>query len=123
MAAKRKPTTRTKTKPKTPGPKPKAKGGPKRPVSQAQARLYGVVSRKGARSTGKAAGVARTEMNRPEARSSLRGVPVSALPPRKRSTRPRPKPDPVPTPRAKPTRTPAQRAATRKRNARRAAGY
>jgi hypothetical protein len=137
MASRRKPARKAqrsprakpptpKPKPKTPGPRPAPKGGAKRPVSRAQARLYGVVSRKGSRSTGKAAGVARAEMNRPEARSSLRGVVVSTLPPRKRSMSTRPKPDPAPTPTARPrpkrTRTPAQLAATRRANARRAAG-
>jgi hypothetical protein len=98
--------------------KPKSKAAPRKPVSQAQARLYGVVARRGA---GGAAKMKRSEMSRPEAKGALRGVPVSALPPRKRSTTTTAKPKPKP--RAKPTRTPAQRAATRKRNARRAAGY
>ncbi len=97
-------------RPKAPTPKPAPKGGPKRPVSRAQARLFGVVARKGA---GSARKLDRGELSRPEAKGALRGVPVSALPERKRSTRPRPKPQ----------RTAAQRAAARKRNARRAAGY
>jgi hypothetical protein len=80
--------------------KPKSKAAPRKPVSQAQARLFGIVARKGA---GKARKLKRGEMSRPEARSSLRGVPVSALRPKRQ-------------------RTAAQRAATRKRNARRAAG-
>lgn len=92
----------------------------RKPVSQAQARLYGVVARRGA---GSARKLKRSEMSRPQAKGALRGAVVSALPERKRSTTTKPKPKPTPTPRAKPTRTPAQRAATRKRNARRAAGY
>jgi len=97
---------------------------PKRPVSQAQARLYGLVARRGA---GSARKLARGEMSRPEAKSTLRGVPVSALPERKLSTKPKPKPKPKPAakpkPSAAPKRTAAQRAATAKRNARKRAGY
>jgi hypothetical protein len=85
--------------------------------------MMGVVARKGA---GSARKLDRGELSRPEAKGALRGVPVSTLPPRKRSARPKPKPEaPTPTPTATPakrTRTAAQRTATRKRNARRAAG-
>jgi hypothetical protein len=124
MASKRRaPARKAQRNPRGKAPTPK----PSRPVSQAQARMMGVIARKGSRSTGKAAGVARTELSRPEARSSLRGVVVSTLPPRKRSMSTRPKPEaPAPTATATPkrqrTRTAAERAATRRANARRAAG-
>jgi hypothetical protein len=97
--------------------KTKTKAAPRKPVSQAQARLFGIVARKGA---GSARKVRRGELSRPEAKGALRGVKVSALPPRKRSTTPTPTPTAT---RPKRQRTAAQRAATRKRNARRAAGY
>lgn len=105
--------------------RPKRK--PKRPVSQAQARMMGLVARKGAAGARK---VRRGELSRSEARSALRGVAVSALPPRKRSaskpTPAKPKPAATPTPtRPRPKRQPtaAQRAARRKANARKRAGY
>jgi hypothetical protein len=87
--------------------------------------MMGLVARKGA---GAAVKVRRGELSRSEARSALRGVKVSALPPRKRSaSKPTPaKPTPAAKPKPRPTprrSTAAKRAATRRRNARRAAGY